>query len=443
MTNTIMLTDSYKLSHFNQYPSDMTAMQSYLTARSSLYKDIVFFGLEYLIQSYLTRPITEHDIVEAEVFAKAHGVPFNTSGFERTKELGYWPVKIIAKPEGAVCNTGETLLTIESTDPESAWVVNYLETLLMKVWYPSTVASKSLHVRKILENWYEHTGAEKAGLDFAYHNFGDRGSSSVESASIGGAGHLTSFMGTDNFNSLKLISNTYFHSDAGVGFSIPATEHSTVTSWGRENEFKMIENYLESNKGQQIIACVLDSYNIYNAVEFVTSHLKSRIESDEYPAFVIRPDSGNPLDIIPSIFSILENNKVKYTTHSASGVDYKLFTKYRIIWGDGVTPEAIDDILKLVVALGYSPANVNFGSGGDLMQNVNRDTCGFAMKCCAIKRGNGDWLPVFKEPMHDGFKKSSGGFKEVENGVEYYNNGYTHSGNSFADIRGLVKKGRG
>lgn len=436
MTNLIMLSDSYKLSHYKQYPPEMTAMQSYLEARGGEYKDIVFYGLDWLIKDYIYKAIELEDIEQAHFYANKHGLPFNREGWEYIFGLGYLPVKITAKPEGSICYPGEPLLTIESTDPNCAWLVNYLETLLMKVWYPCTVASKAYAVRKIIEKWYDKAGLPKQGVDFAYHNFGDRGSSSPESAMVGGAAHLTSFKGTDNFNSLCFIDSLYINSFENIGFSIPATEHSTVTSWGKEREFKMIENHLEGHKGMPMIACVLDSYNIYNAVEFVTTKLKSRIESSEYPTFVIRPDSGNPLEVIASIFSIMESNKVAFTMQG----EYKLFNKYRIIWGDGIDPAMVDKILELVVSLGYSPANLAFGSGGDLMQKLNRDTSKYAMKLCAVKyKGSDDWKPVFKEPLHDGFKKSKGGFQTVQGGMVYYEDGEVYTADvSFHDIRRKV-----
>jgi nicotinamide phosphoribosyltransferase len=431
MYNLIMLTDSYKLSHFDQYPSKMRGMQSYLEARGGAYKDIVFFGLDYIIKTYFTQ-ITTGMIDEAEAYANAHGLPFNREGWEYIATLDGLPVRVVAKPEGTICSVNEPLLTIESTDEKAVWLVNYLETLLMKVWYPCTVASKALSVRKLLTKHYEKTGANTDAIAFSYHNFGDRGATSVEAAAIGGAAHLLTFSGTDNFNALRLIDNTYINSDSGIGFSIPATEHSTVTSWGKKNEFSMYDNYLEKNKGKNIIACVMDSYNIYDAVHYITTTLKRKIESVEYPTFVIRPDSGNPLDVIPSIIGIMESNNVAYKEVGS----YKLFDKYRIIWGDGISPEAIDKILDLVVSLGYSPENIAFGSGGDLMQKLDRDTCKFAIKCCAVRTESGEWEPVFKSPLHDGFKVSKAGYQTVKEGVVYYENGWINTQHiSFVDIR--------
>lgn len=312
-------------------------------------------------------------------------------------------------PEGGIYGNKEPLLTIENTDPNCAWLVGYLETLLLKIWYPTTIATKSYAVRKMLLKHWERTADNVNGVDFAYHNFGDRGSSSVESAAIGGVAHLTQFKGTDNFNALTLSNK--FYDGKYQGFSIPASEHSTVTSWGRENEFEMIETYLETYKSSPIIACVLDSYDIYRAVDFVTSgKMKEKIESKDYPIFVIRPDSGDPISVFKKILLSLQKNNVSYKINYKG---YKLFDKYRIIWGDGVTMAVIDDILTTLTALGYSAENFAFGSGGDLMQNVNRDTCKFAMKCSAI-RVNGQWRDVYKDPITDKGKSSFRGRIENE-----------------------------
>lgn len=407
MTNIINLTDSYKFSHFNQYPKGTEIIHSYLAPRGGEYEEIVFFGLQYYLKKYLIDPVFNGHIDQAEKLSESHGVPFNREGWKYiTNKLGYLPIEIKALPEGRVYGNKEPLLTIENTDPNCAWLVGYLETLLLKIWYPTTIATKSYAVKQMLLKHWERTADSIEGVDFAYHNFGDRGSSSVESAAIGGVAHLTQFKGTDNFNALTLSNE--FYDGKYQGFSIPASEHSTVTSWGRENEFEMIENYLETYKNNPIIACVLDSYDIYKAVDFVTSgKMKEKIESDNYPVFVIRPDSGEPIEVIGEILKIMDKNKVKMTQNSKG---YYVFDKYRIIWGDGINLKTIDEILDYaekchIPFKGYSAENFAFGSGGDLMQNVTRDTCKFAMKCSAIKV-NGEWRDVYKDPITDQGKKS-------------------------------------
>ena len=377
-----------------------------MSSRGGEYDKMVFHGLVYYLKKYLSETFTWSEIKDAQNLAKTHGIPFNYEGWEYVWKTykGKLPIVIKAIPEGSIFKPHEVILTIENTDPKCAWLTSYLETLILKIWYPITIATKSYHVKQMLKGYWDKTSDNPDGVDFAYHNFGDRGSSSVESAAIGGVAHLTQFKGTDNFNCLDL-SNDYYDGKY-QGFSICATEHSTVTSWGKENEFEMIENYLETYKDQSIIACVLDSYDIYEAVDFVTSgRMKKKIESKDYPIFVIRPDSGEPIEVISKILDILRKNEISFTVNSKG---YKILNKYRIIWGDGITPSQIHDILMhFTVNLMYkfSAENFAFGSGGDLMQNVNRDTCKFAIKASAIKI-NGEWRDVYKDPITDLGKKS-------------------------------------
>lgn len=438
MTNIINLTDSYKFSHWKQYPKDTETIHSYLAPRGGEYEKVVMHGLPYILKKHLESKqspfgglspiVTSWDILPIRDLAKQHGVPFNEEGWEYIETLGYLPIEIKALPEGTVVGNKEPLLTVENTDPNCAWLVGWLETLLLKIWYPSTIASKSLAVKEIMKPYWDKTSDNPDGIDFAYHNFGDRGSSSVESAAIGGVAHLTQFKGTDNFNCLE-HSNKYYDGKY-QGYSIPATEHSTVTSWGRDGEFAFYENYLETFKDSPIIACVMDSYDIYKAVDFVTSgKMKEKIESDNYPTFVIRPDSGDSIEVITNILRIMKKNKVVYTVN---GKGYITFNKYRILWGDGINPEQIEKILATFciedsdpffgLSPAYSAENFAFGSGGDLMQNVNRDTCKFAMKASAIKV-NGKWRDVYKDPITDKGKSSIRGRVEDPRFVTVFKNG--------------------
>lgn len=416
--NLITLTDSYKLSHFSQYPEGTETIYSYMEARGGEYDEIVFFGLQYYLKEYLSKQITAKDIDEAEEQATFHGMPFNRAGWERilNKHNGYLPLKIYAVDEMKSYDTKTVLLTMENTDEELPWVTNWFETLIMKLWYPITVATKSHSIKKLIQQFYDFS-SDATDISFQYHNFGSRGSTCEEAAIIGGMAHLTQFSGTDNFSAVKALKDYY---NIEKGWSISATEHSTITSWGMKNEYKAIDNFIEKNKKQPIIACVMDSYDIYKAVDFITSgDMKSKIESDGYPTFVIRPDSGEPLLTLTLILNIMENNNVKYTVNSNG---FKVFDKYRLIWGDGITPQTVEKILDLVINSGYSAENIAFGSGGDLMQNVNRDTCKFAIKCSAAKV-NGVWRDVFKDPITDKGKASKRGRFNNENLKVVFENG--------------------
>lgn len=408
--NRVCLSDSYKYSHSTQYPTEMVSMYDYMEARSSkVYDKVVFFGLQGLLKEYFSTKIRKEEVSQAAEYAEKHGIPFDRTGWDFIVDnlSGRLPVRIKAIPEGLVVPNGNVLVSIESTHPSVPWIVGWMETLIMKVWYPTTIATKSYYVRKMLEGFAERT-SDNLDVSFGYVNFGDRGSSSVESAAIGGVAHLTQFMGTDNFNSIDYAHKNYFENMAG--FSITATEHSTVTSWGEDREFDFYNNYLEINKNKPIIACVMDSYDIYKAVDFITSgEIKQKIESEEYPIFVIRPDSGKPLNVINVIINIIEENSVAFTLNSKG---YKVWNKYRLIWGDGVTPEEIENILEYVTSRGYSSENIAFGSGGDLMQNINRDTLGFAVKCSSIELETENGIvsrDVFKQPITDKGKVSKKG----------------------------------
>lgn len=431
-TNRVMLADSYKYSHPWQYPKGTTAMYDYAEARSSkVYPKTVFFGLQYILKEYFTIPISEAEVVEAKMYAKFHGIPFDSEGWMYiAQELqGKLPVKIRAVKEGSVIPNGNVLFTIESTDPKVFWVASWLETVLMKVWYTCNVATRSYYVKQMLIEYAEKT-QDTPFVDLQFHNFGDRGSSSVESAGIGGMAHLTQFLGTDNFQSIKYI-DKFYGQDSGstehtvypqsldktierreeflksVGISIPATEHSTTTSWGKNAEFDMIENHIKNNKGQYIIAGVMDSYNYLKAVDIVTGveRFRSLIDSPEYPIFVLRPDSGDPIEMINATIDIMEENGVPFTENKKG---YKVWDKYRIIWGDGIDMEAMKSMLDILEFRGYSSENIAFGSGGWLMQQHDRDTLGFAVKCSSITV-NGEERDVFKDPITAPNKKSKKG----------------------------------
>lgn len=415
MKNRVMLADSYKYSHASQYP-EMVSMYDYMESRGGLYPKTVFVGLQGLIKKYLLNPITIEEVNQAYAFAKLHGIPFDIEGWEYiVKELsGKLPVKIRAVKEGSLIPVKMVLLTIESTDKRVPWVSGWLETLLMKLWYPTNIATKSYYVKQMLMNYGAPEWAQ-----FAYHNFGDRGSSSVESAAIGGYAQLTQFMGTDNFNSLLYAFENY--GSPMAGFSVFATEHSTTTSHGRAGEEGFVIKQLLDNPDAPIMSFVADSYDVYKFTDMCTnpdSKIRNLVESRKNQKFVLRPDSGEPLEVIREMLEIMQRNEVETIPNKRI-----LFRDFGILWGDGITPETIEEILKFVTNMGYAAENFVFGSGGDLMQNHTRDTQKFAVKCSSItvaspiKETHGsDWdrkiltdIDVFKDPITDPGKKSKKG----------------------------------
>lgn len=438
-TNRVMLADSYKYSHSKQYPANMVSMFDYMESRGGTYPATVFFGLQYYIMQYLVDPIEQWEIDEAREFAKAHGVPFDHEGWEYIVQVlkGKLPVVIKAVNEGTLVPVSNVLMTIESTDTTVPWIAGWLETLLMKVWYPTTIATKSYYVRQTLLKY-----GNSQWVGFAYHSFSDRGATCPEAAAIGGMAHLTQFMGTDNFNSLRIAKEIYLSEMAG--YSVYATEHSSTTSHTKEAEEQFVYDQVLANPDAPILSFVADSYDVFKFVHFCTapdSRIRKLIESRPHQKFVIRPDSGNPISVISQILNIMTLNDVD-TLVNPDGSSKILFKDFGILWGDGITPETIEKILQYFTTNPdnipclqiYAAENFIFGSGGDLIQNVTRDTQKFAVKCSSITLSYDDPIckdgqsgtctetrDVFKDPVTDSEKRSKKGR------LMLYKNRYTGS----------------
>jgi nicotinamide phosphoribosyltransferase len=402
--NILLNTDSYKCSQFAQYPAGTEYIYSYIESRGGRWDRTVFFGLQAFLREYLTTPVTMADIDVAEKIITAHGEPFNREGWEYIVKQhgGKLPVEIRAVQEGTVIETQNVLVTIVNTDPKCYWLTSYLETALLRaVWYPTTVATNSYMSRQIILRGLEETG-DPSLISFKLHDFGARGVSSEESAALGGAAHLVNFMGTDTIAGILAAMEYY---DAEVcGFSIPAMEHSTVTSWGRENEVEAYRNMLNKYaKPGALLACVSDSYDIYNACKLWGTELKQQI-IDSGAVVVIRPDSGNPAEVVTKCARILD----EHFGHTLNDKRYKVLNNVRIIQGDGIDDVSIRGILLSLQMAGYSADNVAFGQGGALLQQINRDTLKFAMKCSAAYI-NGAWVDVYKDPVTDSGKRSKRG----------------------------------
>jgi len=407
MSNLILNTDSYKQSHFLQYPDRTQKVFSYIESRGGEYPETVFFGLQMFVKEYLLKPITAADIDEAEEVSLAHGMPFNRNGWEvvLNKYHGFLPIKIRAIPEGTVIPTHNALVTVENTgDDDTAFLTCFIETALLRaIWYPTTVATISHNIKKIIAHYLSETG-DIAGLPFKLHDFGARGVSSKESAGIGGLAHLVNFMGTDTMEAL-LYARRYY-GEKMAGFSIPAAEHSTITSWGKEHEKDAYENMINKFSGQgKIYAVVSDSYDIYNAITNIWGGSLKKKVLESGGTLVVRPDSGNPAEVVLECAM-----RLKQTFGGKLNVKgfFVLNPAVRIIQGDGINEKSIKEILETFTKNGFSADNVAFGMGGALLQHMNRDTLKFAMKCSAV-RIDYHYRDVFKNPVTDPGKKSKKG----------------------------------
>ncbi len=427
--NIILLTDSYKVSHYQQYPKGTSQIYSYFESRGGKFEDVTFFGLQFLLKEFLAGEVVSQAKIDraAKLFTAHFGNEklFNKAGWEYIlhQHQGRLPIRIKAVPEGKVIPVHNVMMTVENTDPNCFWLTNFLETLLLQLWYPCTVATISREVRKVILQYLSATG-DPSTIDFKLHDFGFRGVSSVDSAGIGGASHLINFMGTDTVAALTFIQEYYGNQDDMFGFSIPAAEHSTITSWGQSQEVAAYQNMLEQYP-EGLVAVVSDSYDIYNACEKLWGEVLKNQILGRKGTLVVRPDSGEPKDVVLKVAEIL-GEKIGFTVNEKG---YKVLNpNIRIIQGDGVNYESIGDILENLKNHGWSADNVAFGMGGALLQKVNRDTQKFAFKCSSATV-NGEDRVVFKDPITDHGKISKKGrLKLVYENQKYQTRNLEESG---------------
>jgi nicotinamide phosphoribosyltransferase len=412
LNNICWLTDSYKVSHYKQYPPDTKLVYSYFESRSgSTYPETTFFGLQYWLKQYFVGAVVTQDkINQAERLFNAHfgGQVFNGAGWEYilTHHGGRLPVEIKAVPEGTVVGSSNVLMTVENTDPHAYWLTNYLESLLVQVWYPSTVATHSRAMKNIIRNSLAKTG-DIALVDFKLHDFGFRGVTCPEQAALGGAAHLVHFQGTDNVAAL-VLANQFYHEPC-AGFSIPAAEHSTITSWGQDHEVDACRNML-TQYPTGLVAVVSDSYDIFNCCTNIWGGvLKNEVLARD-GVLIVRPDSGDPPTTVVKVLNLL-GEKFAFTTNAKG---YRvLHPNVRVIQGDGIDIQMLSLILNAIEQANWSADNIAFGSGGGLLQKLNRDTQRFAFKCSSVTVGDEE-RDVFKQPITDSSKRSkSGRFKLV------------------------------
>ena len=434
MENLILLTDSYKFTHWKQYPNGTTKVYSYLESRGGKFDNTLFYGLQYFIKKYLSgKVVTDEKIRQAKKFVDSHLGPgfFNENGWLHIleKHNGRLPIRIKAVPEGTSVKTGNVLVTVENTDPEVPWLTNYIETLLLETWYPITVSTLSREVKKLLVTYLKKTTTYDAEgvknvVSFMLHDFGFRGVSSVESAGLGGSAHIVNFLGTDTVVGI-LLAQEFYNTENPLAFSIPASEHSTITSWTEPFEVKAFENMLDQYP-TGLVACVSDSFDIIRACrDYWGTALKEKILSRD-GRLVIRPDSGDPVQTLKQVFHILWD-KFGGTVNEKG---FKVLDPHvRVIQGDGVNYESIIEILDMMVEEGFSVENIAFGMGGALLQKVDRDTQKFAFKCSSIVI-DGEEIEVRKNPIEinergervTSFKKSKGGRLKLSHGYSSESN---------------------
>lgn len=405
--NFILNTDSYKASHYLQYPPGTEYVSCYIESRGGKFDSTLFFGLQAFLKEYLVHPISEFDIEEADSFFKAHGLPFNRAGWEYILEKyqGYLPLEVESVLEGSIIPCSNVLVQVINTDPKCFWLSSYVETALLRaIWYPTTVATISWHCKQVIAKYMMETSGHLNGLEFKLHDFGARGASTFEAAKIGGMAHLLNFCGSDTISGV-LGAREYYGEDMAA-FSIPAAEHSTIIAWGEEGEADAYENIVNKFSGpQKIVAAVSDSYDLWEALEKIWGEKLYEKVKNNGGIIVIRPDSGEPVRVVTKTIGLLME-KFGFTLNSKG---YKVLPPFlRVIQGDGISLESIESILSEMKKLKQSAENITFGMGAALLQKCNRDTLGFAMKASAVCI-NGKWKDIAKQSIIDPSKQSKSG----------------------------------
>lgn len=430
--NPLLATDVYKMGHMEQYAPNCNKVYSYLIARSdTTFDETVFFGLQYYLKEYLAIHLTQE---MGEEFLKYRTMILGNSSDKVASQiralcnLGYFPIEIKAVEEGTIMPVRNVLMTITNTNPEFHWVVGFVESLILKLWYSITVASCCHKYRIIVNEAFDKTVQEELMFlkDFTVHDFGYRGDASEEGAQISGAAHLISFSGSDTVPALPFLEH-YYHADATclIMASVPASEHSVMCSFGRDNELGAFENML-SLYPSGIVSIVSDTFDVYRVLTEFAEKLKSEILRRDGKV-VFRPDSGNPEYIICGDPEAAQgSNEWKGAIRlldemfgsEMNSKGYKVLNpKVGLIYGDGMYIDRYQRTLNRLSDMGYAACNLVIGVGG-ILRNHSRDTLGFAIKATYVEV-NGEPREIEKDPVTDHKKKSHKGLVSLSMGDNY------------------------
>lgn len=455
--------DSYKFGHCGMLPDNTNKVYSYLESRKgATFPETVWYGLKYYVREL--EATMEYSDTDAEKFAELvcqHGLDMDAGKWIVMKKNfnGRLPIIIRAAKEGMVIPVSNCLLDIKNIGGEEyAWLTNYLETTLQRIWYTSTVATLSFNIKKVLKKYWEDTCDSLDGLEFYLHDFGSRACTCRQQAKLGGSAHLLNFRGTDTFIAIPFINNLYGYNDF-PGYSVYATEHCIMCAEGEGGEFNVAQRLIRKYT-KNILALVIDSFDWNRFTTKYATLLKDDILARDGKV-VFRPDSGDPCDVTLKVVQ----NLASVFGYTINKKGYKVLNpKVGVLWGDGIDIVGVESILQTLRFNGWAACNVAFGMGGHLLQRVHRDTQRFAFKSSYQERNNIGY-DIFKRPL-DVSKASKKGqlellqsidnfrvFKTI-NALDGYNaeqwkpiletvytpeTGYIDDGRNFDDIKALVK----
>ena len=435
--NPLLYTDGYKIDHRRQYPNKTTLVYSNWTPRKSRIKGInkvVFFGLQYFIKKYLIQEFQENffNKPKKEICKKYSRRINNYLGenkvgikhIEDLHDLGYIPMIIKALPEGVSVPVRVPMLTIYNTLPQFFWLTNYFETLLSTtIWLPCNSATLAKQYRIILDKYAKETSSIPEFVDWQGHDFSMRGMAGLEAAIMSSAGHLLSFTGTDTIPSIDFLEEYYnANSDTElIGGSVAATEHSVMcmgTNAGEQNTFKHLITEIYPSG---IVSIVSDTWNLWKVLTEYLPNLKNEILARNGKV-VIRPDSGDPVDIICGNLNgkTTEERKgvIELLWETFGGITNKkgykeLDSHIGAIYGDSITLDRATQICERLKEKGFATTNIVLGIGSFTYQYNTRDTFGFAMKA-TYGEVAGKGREIYKDPItDDGTKKSAKGLMKI------------------------------
>lgn len=464
---TIFAIDGYKLSHRQQYPEGTSFVYGNFTPRSNHYfktpvfgdnSPLLWLGTQAFIKEWLiddfhfnffsqTKEIVcNYFKAVVEEYLGKDAVPMD--GIEALHDLGYLPLQIKAIPEGQLVQMKLPVLTIQNTKPEFFWLVNFLETLLSAELWPSTTAATiAFNYRVLCELYSDKTCDDNSHVMWQCHDFAARGNMGMRANGLTGLGHLASFRGTDSVYALVKMRQTYGVKTPEYLYagSVPATEHSVMCMGEMDGEFETFRRLICDLYPTGIVSIVSDTWDYWQVINDYLPMLKDFITSREGKV-VIRPDSGDPVDIICGRSDVTqiggvwyESKHVHYTTDTrdapillgnpepvpewevkgtiermweifgghVNSKGYRVLDPHiGLIYGDSITLERAETIFRRLAEKGFASSNVVLGVGSYTYQYVTRDTFGFAMKA-TYGVVNGEGRAIQKNPKTDsGLKKS-------------------------------------
>jgi nicotinamide phosphoribosyltransferase len=418
-----LLCDFYKISHKAQYPVGTEYVYSTWIPRDSRIDGVdkvVAFGFQAFIDEFLIDYFNDNffsrskEEVVAEyrrvlIYALGDKNP-DSSHIEELHDLQYLPIRIKAVEEGALVPLRVPMLTVENTHPKFFWITNYIETLMScQLWMTSTSATIALEYRKLLDSYAMETVGNTDFVGFQGHDFSMRGMGSLESSKLSGAGHLLSFFGTDTIPAI-VFHESYYNANIEtelVGTSIPATEHSVMCAYGRD-ELASYKRIITEVYPAGFVSIVSDTWDLWTVLTEVISKLKEEIMNRDGKV-VIRPDSGDPVDIIcgnPNSDNELERKGVVEVLWDVFGgtvsdQGYKILDSHiGCIYGDAITVDRCRRICEGLKAKGFASINTVYGIGSFTYQYNTRDTFGFALKSTHVVI-NGEEQNIYKDPATD------------------------------------------